>query len=121
MSRNRTVLAAGRLPSPVLPDCILRPTANRPTYHQPAQLYPLSRGRILLSTEKGETHMAVHVTRDWRGLKYKVSECSSDELVNLLVNAQHTQREIGRFIQQIDSELVARSGNGQHRDNGRAG
>jgi hypothetical protein len=52
--------------------------------------------------------MTVRVTRDWRGVKYKVSECSSEELAHLLAIAQHTHDEVSRFVQQIKRELESR-------------
>ena len=57
-----------------------------------------------------ETDMAVHVARDWRGLKFRVSDCSREELRNLLRNAQQTQAEVGRFIDHIENELGERNG-----------
>jgi hypothetical protein len=52
--------------------------------------------------------MTIRIVRDWRGLKYKISECSTDELLSLMVNAQHTYDEVARFIEEIDAELVVR-------------
>jgi hypothetical protein len=52
--------------------------------------------------------MTIRIVRDWRGLKYKISECSTDELLCLIVNAQHTYDEVARFIEEIDAELVVR-------------
>lgn len=47
-------------------------------------------------------------TRDWRGIKYQVSQCSNEELMNLLVNAISTTDQVARFIQQVQAELVER-------------
>ncbi len=64
--------------------------------------------------------MAVRVTRDWRGVKYKISECSSDELASVLANAQRTQSELERFLRLINGELVER-GAGRQRPGSAAG
>lgn len=53
---------------------------------------------------------ALHVVRDWRGLKHKFNEYSTPELIALLTGARHTQHQIEQFINQITGELVRRQG-----------
>src|SRR4051794_21195127 len=51
-------------------------------------------------------HMsAVWTARDWRGLKYHVSSCSTDELLNLLTNAIMTTDQVAKFIAEVQAEL----------------
>jgi hypothetical protein len=52
--------------------------------------------------------MTIRVTRDWRGIKHKVSECSTDELQVLRTNAQQTSEQVARFTAEIDAELAFR-------------
>jgi hypothetical protein len=53
--------------------------------------------------------MAVKTIRDWRGIKHQLGNCSTPELLNLRVNAEHTSGEVARFIRSIDAELAARN------------
>jgi len=51
---------------------------------------------------------AVRTARDWRGLKYQVSSCSTEELLNLLTNAIMTTDQVAKFIAEVQAELVLR-------------
>jgi hypothetical protein len=51
---------------------------------------------------------AVRTTRDWRGLKYQVSSCSTEELFNLLTNAIMTTNQVAKFIAEVQAELIVR-------------
>jgi hypothetical protein len=54
-------------------------------------------------------HMsAVRTARDWRGLNYHVSSCSTEELLNLLTNAIMTTDQVAKFIAEVQAELVLR-------------
>jgi len=53
--------------------------------------------------------MTARVVRDWRGLKFKVSEYSTAELIALRAHTVHVQSQVERFIGEIDEELVGRA------------
>ena len=59
--------------------------------------------------------MTVLVTRDWRGIKFHLSECTSQELHSLAANAQQTQDQIDRFVESIEAELARRTATIQFR------
>ena len=44
---------------------------------------------------------AVRTTRDWRGHKYHVSSCSTEELLNLLTDAIMTTDQVAKFIAEV--------------------
>jgi hypothetical protein len=52
--------------------------------------------------------MTIRSVRDWRGIKHHVSDYSTDDLLSLLSNAQHTSTEVTRFIAVVNAELAER-------------
>jgi hypothetical protein len=52
--------------------------------------------------------MTVHAVRDWRGIKFKVSEYSTEDLIDLLTNAEHTHEQVAWFLDEVAAELRAR-------------
>jgi hypothetical protein len=47
-------------------------------------------------------------TRDWRGIKHPLGAYSREDLANALACASHTLEQVGRFIEEIESELAQR-------------
>jgi hypothetical protein len=52
--------------------------------------------------------MSERVTRDWRGIKFHLGECTAQELIDMATNAQHTYDQIIQFINAVDVELIRR-------------
>ena len=52
--------------------------------------------------------MSVRVIRDWRGIKYKTTGCSTNDLLVLRTNALRTEDRVRRFVAEIDAELAVR-------------
>ena len=46
--------------------------------------------------------------RDWRGVKHRLSQYTTDELGNSLACALHAQDQVDRFIEAIERELAQR-------------
>jgi len=53
--------------------------------------------------------MTARVVRDWRGIKFKVSEYSTAELIALQANIVQIQSRMERFLGEIDAEVVDRA------------
>ncbi len=47
-------------------------------------------------------------TRDWRGIKHPLGSYTREELANALTCASYTLEQVGRFIEEIESELAQR-------------
>lgn len=52
--------------------------------------------------------MTIHTIRDWRGIKVHVSQCTTEELTNMLAHAVAETNHIARFIAEVQAELIAR-------------
>jgi hypothetical protein len=68
----------------------------------------LFRNSDLLAGEEVSV-MTARVVRDWRGIKFKTSECSTAELMALRANTVQVQIQVERFLGEIDTELVDRA------------
>jgi hypothetical protein len=54
--------------------------------------------------------MTIRTSRDWRGIKHKLSEYSTHELASILNNAEHTRAQLDSFIGNVAAELTLRQG-----------
>lgn len=53
-------------------------------------------------------NMTVRTSRDWRGIKHHLGEYSTDELINLLNNAELTRVQVTTFAARVATELSRR-------------
>jgi hypothetical protein len=54
--------------------------------------------------------MAVRTSRDWRGVKHRLSEYSALELVSVMANARQTRAQLDDFMDKVVAELATRNG-----------
>ena len=52
--------------------------------------------------------MTARTLRDWRGIRYRVSQCSTPELINLLTQSIATTNQVAKFIAEVKAELILR-------------
>jgi len=52
--------------------------------------------------------MAMRTVRDWRGIKYPLSDYCLEDLYSLLFNTQDIEHQVTRFLACIDDELALR-------------
>ena len=52
--------------------------------------------------------MVPRSTRDWRGIKHHLGDYSTDDLVNLIDNAERTVEQIAEFAARVAAELARR-------------
>lgn len=51
---------------------------------------------------------AAGALRDWRGVKYRLTSTTDEELLNVLVHAQRSYEDIERFVAELQAEWVRR-------------
>lgn len=52
--------------------------------------------------------MSYRSTRDWRGIKHQLGEYSTDDLLRLIKNAEHTREQMRDFTDHVVAELARR-------------
>ena len=52
--------------------------------------------------------MTARTLRDWRGIRYRVSQCSTPDLINLLSQSIVTTNQVAKFIAEVKAELIVR-------------
>jgi hypothetical protein len=52
--------------------------------------------------------MTMHTIRDWRGIKYPLSEYCLEDLYSLLFNTEHIEHQVSRFLASIHDEIDLR-------------
>ena len=52
--------------------------------------------------------MITHSTRDWRGIKHQLGHYSTADLLNLMHNAELTNKQIDDFAARVAAELSRR-------------
>lgn len=52
--------------------------------------------------------MTIRTARDWRNMKYRLSEIPTDELTNLLACTEHTAHQVERFAHAVEAEMILR-------------
>ena len=52
--------------------------------------------------------MSIDTRRDWSGIKHKLSEYTTLELVSVLTHAENNRRQMDRFVASIATELTRR-------------
>ena len=51
----------------------------------------------------------MHAVRDWRGIKFRISEYSTEELIDLTTKAEHVETQVARFKAELAAELSQRT------------
>jgi hypothetical protein len=52
--------------------------------------------------------MTIRTARDWRNMKYRLSEIPTDELTNLLAYVEHTAHQVACFGHAVEAEMILR-------------
>jgi hypothetical protein len=52
--------------------------------------------------------MTIRTTRDWRGIKHRLSGYSTPELLSVLSAAQQSRAQMEQFLDQVADELALR-------------
>lgn len=52
--------------------------------------------------------MSIRTVRDWRGIKYPLSDYCLEDLYSLLFNTQDIEHQVTRFLASINDELALR-------------
>ena len=52
--------------------------------------------------------MGIRTVRDWRGIKYNLSDFCLEDLYSLLFNTQDIEHQVTRFLASINDELDRR-------------
>nr|WP_294693835.1 hypothetical protein [uncultured Friedmanniella sp.] len=52
--------------------------------------------------------MSMRTVRDWRGIKYPLSDYCLEDLYSLLFNTQDIEHQVTRFLEAISDELARR-------------
>lgn len=52
--------------------------------------------------------MSMRTVRDWRGIKYPLSDYCLEDLYSLLFNTQDIEHQVTRFLAAINDELALR-------------
>ena len=55
--------------------------------------------------------MSMRTVRDWRGIKYPLSDYCLEDLYSLLFNTQDIEHQVTRFLAAINDELALRQHN----------
>ncbi len=52
--------------------------------------------------------MTIRTSRDWRGIKHQLNKYSTQELLTLINNAEHTREQVSDFVAHVATELGRR-------------